>query len=298
MSKQVKLYLGFTFLFAWILQGIACAFYFQGNRMLYQGILAVSMFAPLAALLIVKKGFSKEPTGVPWRPKFKGHIRWYAAAWFLPAVFTALGAVIYFVLFPGQLDLSMPMLQTTFGASGLAALASQGLTPQLYLVISAVGAITYAPLVNCIFGVGEEAGWRGFLYPALKEMLGVTKGRILGGTIWGIWHWPLIILVGFEYGNGYWGFPVTGLVVFTLFTVVLGILLDFLVEKTGSIWPAAICHGAFNAAASITPYLLHSTDGGYLLGPVPNGLISMIPALLLAVIISIKSAKKYYMIEA
>ena len=36
--------------------------------------------------------------------------------------------------------------------------------------------------------LGEEVGWRGALYPYLKKKFGDTKGRIVGGAIWGAWQ--------------------------------------------------------------------------------------------------------------
>ena len=74
-----------------------------------------------------------------------------------------------------------------------------------------------------IAALGEEIGWRGFLYPQLEAGVGRRKGWILGGIIWGAWHWPLIWLIGYEYGAaagnsvGYAGFPVTGMLLFLLF---------------------------------------------------------------------------------
>ena len=62
-------------------------------------------------------------------------------------------------------------------------------------------AVTLAPVINMFAALGEEAGWRGYMMPHLKKQLGLLNGRLLGGVIWGVWHWPLMLLVGYEYGT-------------------------------------------------------------------------------------------------
>ena len=140
--------------------------------------------------------------------------------------------------------------------------------------------------------LGEEIGWRGFLYPQLKEKFGRKKGWLLGGAIWGAWHWPLIWLIGYEYGAatgneaGYLGFPIVGMLLFCVITVGLGILHDYLYEKSESIWVPAIFHGAFNAAATIPFTVCLANTGSFrLLGPAPTGLLAAVPLLTIAAVL-------------
>ena len=136
--------------------------------------------------------------------------------------------------------------------------------------------------------LGEEVGWRGALYPYLKEKLGDTKGRIVGGAIWGAWHWPLMIFAGYEYGKEYIGAPVLGPIVFCISTVMMGILLDYVYEKTETIWLPSLMHGATNAFTIFAYLVKPDYSNMAILGPAYIGIISMIPMIVMAVIICVK----------
>ena len=299
MSKKERtglgLYLLFAFGLAWLCQvGASFLLIRDNNAAAYQMILAVSMFCPLAAVLAVCKGYLHQPTGIGWKPHLKGKVRYVLLAWFGPAVFTALGAVLYFAVFPSRLDTTGSYLLAAMGGEWtLESLQNElGITPMNYLLIGIAQAVTYAPLINMISAVGEEAGWRGYMMPRLKERFGLLNGRLLGGIIWGVWHWPIMLLTGYEYGTDYLGAPVLGLLVWCVFCFAVNTVLDWLYEKTGCIWVPAIAHGAVNAAATLPVLLTFPADAYYnVLGPMPIGLISMLPVLALAVGLTLHQMK-------
>ena len=250
------LYFLFAFGMAWLCQVGGCmALLQQNNAVLYQLALIVTMFCPLLAVLLVQKAFLRQPTGIGW--KVQGKRRFWLAAWFGPAVLTLLGAVLYFAVFPSRLDFSGSWLATAYGGQWTpeALKTELGVTTTSYLIQNGLLAVTLAPLANMIPAVGEEAGWRGYMMPRLKERFGLLNGRLLGGVIWGVWHWPLMLLVGYEYGTDYLGAPLLGLVVWCVVCFALNTLLDILYEKTESIWVPAIAHGAFNAIAALPQVL-------------------------------------------
>ena len=46
--------------------------------------------------------------------------------------------------------------------------------------------------INAVVAFGEELMWRGFLLKELKGK-GIWRASLIIGSIWGIWHAPLII---------------------------------------------------------------------------------------------------------
>ena len=221
-DKTLPRYLIGAFAIAWPIQIAASFLALRGQLQAYGLLLALSMFAPFAAVLLARIPLQ----GMGWKPRLKGKIRWLLVAWFVPALLALLGAALYFVLFPARLDLSGEVIRAQLGEAGMAQLEASGMDIKRYVLIQAVAAIGYAPWINMLAAIGEEVGWRGALYPRLKERFGTARGRILGGIIWGVWHWPVMLLAGYEYGTQYWGAPVLGPLLFCLITIAMGSLLD------------------------------------------------------------------------
>ena len=287
-KKGTIKYLVWTFLIAWIMQVAVAVLYRSGLAAFGQLVMSVMMFAPLLGVVLSGQTLS----GMGWEPRLKGKIRILLAAWFFPAVLSAVGAVVYFVIFPGHFDLSGEYLASVAGPEAMAQLEAQGLTYPLYVLVSVVSCLTYAPLVNMALAVGEEAGWRGFLYPQLKAKFGKRKGRLIGGVIWGIWHWPVMWLIGYEYGTDYVGFPVVGMLLFCIFTTAAGILCDWLYEKTDCIWIPSLFHGAINAAATVPlAVCIANTGSAILLGPAPIGVLAGLPLIICAGVLLFKAVK-------
>ena len=288
-KKRTGKYLIWTFLIAWIMQIVVAVLTRNGLAVVGRLLTAIMMFVPLLGVLLSGQTLK----GMGWKPRFKGKIKFLLAAWFLPAVLTALGVVLYFVALPGHFDLSGEYLAAAGGAEALNQLEAQGFTYPVYILISALGCLTYAPLINMLLAVGEEAGWRGFLYPQLKAKFGKRNGWLLGGVIWGMWHWPLMGLIGYEYGTDYVGFPLVGMLLFCIFTTAAGILCDWLYEKTECIWIPSIFHGAINAAGTVPLAVCAANTGSaILLGPAPIGVLAGVPMILCAMMLLFTAARE------
>lgn len=287
-KKQFVLFISFAFISAWILQVIASYFSNNGNQSVFQIILALTMFMPLFGTLIARIPLR----GMGWIPHLKGKIIYLFFALWSPCLLSLIGGLLFFLIFPYTFDSEFLTLKNLFSDAGiLESMEAQGITIPMYIAISSIQAITFAPFINMFLAIGEEVGWRGVLFSYLKEKLGVTKGRILGGIIWGIWHWPVMILAGYEYGKDYIGAPFLGPIVFCIFTVAIGILLDYIYDKTKTIWIPSLMHGAINAFTVFAYLIRPEYSDKAILGPASLGIISVIPYIILAAIICIKQTK-------
>lgn len=154
--------------------------------------------------------------------------------------------------------------------------APAALATQLFL------AVLVARILNALATFREEFGWRAYLLPKLIPLGGRTAVLVMG-IIWGIWHWP-VILMGYEYGFGYPGFPWTGLVLFLWVTFCPATFLVWVTLSGKSIWPAVIGHGAVNAIAGVA---ILGTVGhpSPLVGPLPVGLSGSLGYALAAMVI-------------
>lgn len=287
--KQFTRYMVVAFGLAWILEIVGSVFSNNGNTMVFRLFLAVAMYMPFLGVLI---------TGIPlrgmgWVPHLKGKIRYLFFALWMPALLSIIGGVLFFAFFPDAYDSEFLTLHSLLEEAGaLEQMEAQGLTIPMYLLSTTILAVTVAPFFNMFLALGEEVGWRGVLYPYLKEKLGVTRGRIVGGTIWGAWHWPVMILAGYEYGKEYLGAPVLGPIVFCVCTVMMGILYDYVYEKTQTIWLPSLMHGATNAFTIFAYLSKPEYADKAILGPAYIGIIGMIPMAVMAGIICAKQKKQ------
>ena len=291
-GARVKKYLFWAFALAYAVQIIAARIYSSGNTIAGQLIVGGSMFAPALGVLLSGGGLRD----MGWKPRVRKNIRAILFAWLAPMVMTAIGAGLYFLVFPGHFDLTGKYMEANVGAELFSQLEARGISFPVYVLITAASSLFYAPILNMFLGLGEEIGWRGFLYPQLKARFGRRMGRLLGGVIWGAWHWPLIWLMGFGYGAaagnsaGYMGFPVTGMLAFCVITTGWGVIHDWLYEKSGSIWVPALYHGAINAAVNLpSAVCLPDTSSARLLGPTPVGLLAGLPMLILALALLLRN---------
>ena len=231
----------------------------------------VAMWMPALAVFLLGK-ITNQPSGIKSKlvVNLKSNWSFYLLAIWLPAVISFLGAGLYFLVFPSNFSLGFESIQAILQEKGVL----QSPIPLSFLaLIQILSSLTYAPFLNSFFALGEEIGWRGYLYPVLP-----------------------INLQGYNYGRTYFAYPVLGVVAMFLSCFSLGILLSWLLEKTGSIWASALFHGAINATAGIG--LLFQLPGEkvsslLILGPSPTGILSVLPCLVLALLILQRERSHY-----
>jgi len=297
-KKKIIKFIVVTMAMAWTLEiiGSLLSLNMEGDasRLAFQGAMAITMFTPLIASLITKTGVKS----IGWKPRLKGNVKWLFFAIFMPLVFTILGAVIFFAIWPDLFSLDGSYMLKTVEAAGLdpeeykAALEQSGLSIGMLSLISVVQCVTYAPFLNMFLAAGEEAGWRGFLYPEFRKKFSRPVTWIIGGTIWAVFHFPAMLLVGYEYGRNYIGAPVLGLFTFALTCIVWGMFHEVIYDKTKCIWFPALLHGSINAAATLFQLVLNAEhmdeiEKYMVFGPAPHGLISVIPTIVIAVILGV-----------
>lgn len=167
------------------------------------------------------------------------------------------------------LTLFEEQLQATGNKSGMSA--------QTLAVITLV-LVPLSPAVNLVPSLGEEWGWRGLLMPRL-----LTYGRVtaiaVSGAIWGLWHAPLTLL-GYNYTNlGAWA-----ALLFVPFCMLFGGVLSWSRLVTGSVWPAAIGHGALNGSAGLVVLI---GAGGQELNLALVGPIGLVGMAMLVVVVAL-----------
>ena len=275
--KRLAVFLIVTFGLTWgllIPAGIALGTFEAGETSAPAmiALIAVSMFFPLVGALAANAACGPEGRiDLGFKPFIRKNLRHYLVAWFLPAALVVLGCSLFFGLNPQWFD---PTLSAYAALMQVEPLPAEQAPAMLGVV--AVFALLLAPFINAIPAVGEEAGWRGMLYPTLAGLLPERSAVLASGAIWGLWHAP-VIAMGHNYGMGYAGFPLAGIAVMILMCTAFGCWLSYLRMRTGSVWPCALAHGSFNAVANIG--VVFCAAGPTLFGPSPLGLVAGIPLL-------------------
>jgi uncharacterized protein len=116
--------------------------------------------------------------------------------------------------------------------------------PAAMIALFAFATLFVTPVFNLLPCLGEEIGWRGFLLPALEPM-GKRWAVVLSGMIWALWHTPMILILGFGYGDQAWPGALLHFVMVTSF----GIWIGYAWFRTRSTVLAGFMHATFNANA-------------------------------------------------
>lgn len=272
---RIILYTLLSIILAWILVGIGVNMGMLSNQMSYTVILTIMMYIPTISMLltrfITKQGFKQFHFKPNIKKNWKTYLKGIGITWLL----IYLGCVVYFIVNPDEFSLT-----GVLGSTDLSVLV-------LYLVFCTL----VSPFVNIIVTLGEEIGWRGYLQYELQYVVSKKLSLIITGVIWGFWHMPLIVL-GYNYGTSYVGYPWLGIFLMTLFCIVESIWMGYLVMKTDTLFVGAIVHSIINAIASVGVMFLSTYDYNPVIGPVYVGILNLIPSLLFSVYLLIYKVKE------
>jgi hypothetical protein len=151
---------------------------------------------------------------------------------------------------------ALPTNQQAF-VQGLKSLTPPGyeLTPEMlaklppwwtiYVEVALAG-IVAGFTINALFAFGEEYGWRGVLQDLLAP-LGEFKSNVVIGLMWGFWHAPIIVMLGYNYP----GQPWLGALAMTIVLVPFAFVEYQARRLTGSLVGPAVVHGMYNASAGV-----------------------------------------------
>ena len=187
----------------------------------------VFLFSPLigcvVARLVTREGFRD---GILW-PRFSGNAKAYVLALVLPLLAGLLGAATCAIALHAGPTLKLE------GGLRMACLSLLLLFAQVYYV--------------AFITAGEELGWRALLYDKLEILLGTNGSVIVGGIIWGVWHFPALYYDGLNFGKEYPGFPFVGILLMCISTIFMGAALQLVRKMSGSVIPACIFHGVVDS---------------------------------------------------
>jgi membrane protease YdiL (CAAX protease family) len=170
--------------------------------------------AAIACALLFDKGRRAEALGL--RNPFNAWLVW---AWLIPMLLVA------------------GTLAITLAFSGRGYQSADGASIALALIV--------IPLINTPILLGEELGWRGWLWDRWRG-LGFWRNVLATGVVWGLWHAPIVAL-----GHNYPGQPISGPALMVLVTLLLAPTFHLVRERGGSVWHASFLHGTYNAVSTL-----------------------------------------------
>jgi uncharacterized protein len=207
-------YLGLAFGLAWAWWAVVL----YGLRLNTIWALLPGMFAPAIAAIVVRAWVTREGfAGAGLRPHLRRRWRYYLFA---------------LLLTPG-LTVLIIALTVLFGAAEPHPHFRVGvLRPPLALILT----IIFTPVAW-----GEEFGWRGYLQPRLLPTRPVWSA-IATGVIWAAWHYPVILLTGMNYPHA----RILGIALFTVFAILISVVLGWLQLRAGSSWAPSHAHSGLD----------------------------------------------------
>ena len=244
------------------------------NPMKYTICASLYMLLPMIVAMVLQM-INKEKLTSTNLLRFK--IKWsWLVAWMLPIVIVLL-TIFVNTLLPGcEFNTYMSaMIPADSVPEEQKEMVSKLMTPAFMIITTVISGLFAGATINALFAFGEEYGWRNYLVSALKEKKFVCASIFIG-IVWGIWHFPLILL-----GHNYPQHSVAGVFMMVIFCVLASFVELYLVLKAKSVFPAAIFHGTINAVAGLNVLLI---KGG---NDLINGAAGLSGFILISIVIAI-----------
>lgn len=213
--------------------------FYRGESIIHgfgQYLVAIAMWVPAFSALIVTKFILKKPLLKSLRISFGTWKPYLITLIFVPLCFIVIYGLTYLFSF-GSPDWSILLLKNEFLKQGIKIPE----IPENAWLLLYLSTLLIAPVINTVFALGEEIGWRGFLLYQLLPLGKWWAGFILA-VVWALWHLPLVVS-GFMYP----GYPILGNGLFVLLTLSFGIFMNELTLRYNSSLLAGWIHGVFNS---------------------------------------------------
>jgi len=205
------------------------------------------MYTPTVGALLALKASGRGAAGE--LRSYLGSVRRALAGFLLAPLLAYFAVGVYVVLgfALGLVDLGKPVRVVAEQLAQRAGLRIPEEGVRLLLLAQFPLAYVAALTVNALFALGEELGWRGYMYRRLGSRPDL-RSTLAIGAVWGLWHATAIGLLGHNYPALRWA----GVPLFAIFCTLLTALMLPLVERSGSVLPAVSLHGAVNALWGFT----------------------------------------------
>lgn len=97
-------------------------------------------------------------------------------------------------------------------------------------------------IINITSGpLGEELGWRGFAYNELRTKYSLITSAVIIGLAWGLWHFPLWLLSGFQGSD-----LLVYILVFMVSIIEVSILIALFYDDNRNLFFPILIHFLFN----------------------------------------------------
>jgi len=189
------------------------------------------MWCPGMSAILTKLIFDRNLKGLGWKP---GPAKWLGLAYLLPILY---GAVVYgFTWLIGQGGFTTDVIAGVASEVGMSD-ASGGQMVAVYTLLLATIVFLKSGLPRAL---GEELGWRGFLFPELERMTSFTTASLIGGIVWALYHLPLILFSDYH-STAPIAFQV---VMFFIAAIARSFLHNWFRARSSSVWPNVFLHAS------------------------------------------------------
>ena len=200
-----------------------------GNRIYGYGI----MWCPALATYITCKLLKIKFSGLGWQWGKPKYMIW---CYFIPVIYALVSYLIIWIFGWGG------FYNKAFITQAAHELGWSKLPQSVFIVLFFIVEGVIGMFGSMATALGEEIGWRGFLVPELNNVTSYAKTSLISGTVWAVWHYPVLIWGNYNEGTS----PIYGLVCFTVMVISISFVFTWFRLKSNSLWTGVMLHASHN----------------------------------------------------